>query len=94
MGNFYPAYDHDLLFEAAMEDAFDATVAVVADDALRDGRLRERGQGGLEGREARQLDQEEKARRADHLIRNDASLDELEQEVRRVIEELSGGEGA
>jgi dephospho-CoA kinase len=82
-----------LLFEAAMEGAFDATVAVVADDGLRDARLRERGQGGLEGREARQLDQEEKARRADHVIRNDASLQELESEVSRVIEELSGSDG-
>jgi dephospho-CoA kinase len=82
-----------LLFEAAMEDSFDATVAVVAADELRDARLRERGQGGLEGREARQLDQDEKARRADHVIRNDASLDELESEVSRVIEALSGRDG-
>jgi dephospho-CoA kinase len=81
-----------LLFEAAMEDAFDATVAVIADDRLRDARLRERGQGGLEGREARQLDQTEKASRADHVIRNDASLQELESEVKRVIEQLSVGE--
>jgi dephospho-CoA kinase len=81
-----------LLFEAAMEDAFDATVAVVADDELRDARLRERGQGGLAGREERQLDQAEKARRADHVIRNDASLEELESEVRRVIEELTAKE--
>ena len=44
-----------LLFEAAMEDAFDATVAVVADDGIRDQRLTERGQPGLEGREARQM---------------------------------------
>lgn len=78
-----------LLFEAAMEDAFDATVAVIADDELRDARLRERGQGGLAGREERQLDQEEKSRRADHVIRNDSSLEELESEVRKLIEELS-----
>jgi dephospho-CoA kinase len=77
-----------LLFEAAMEDAFDATVAVVADDAIRDTRLRDRGQGGLGGREERQLDQAEKERRADHVIRNDASLDELESEVRKLIEDL------
>jgi dephospho-CoA kinase len=77
-----------LLFEAAMEDAFDATVAVVADDEIRDRRLRERGQAGLEGREGRQLDQAEKGRRADHLIRNDASLGELEAEVRGLIELL------
>ena len=78
-----------LLFEAAMEDAFDATVAVVADDGIRDARLRERGQGGLAGREGRQLDQAEKERRADHVIRNDASLDELESEVRKLIEQLT-----
>jgi dephospho-CoA kinase len=77
-----------LLFEAAMEDAFDATVAVVAGDEIRERRLRERGQAGLEGREERQLDQAEKGRRADHLIRNDASLQELEAEVSRLIEQL------
>jgi dephospho-CoA kinase len=77
-----------LLFEAAMEGAFDATVAVIADDAIRDARLRERGQAGLEGREDRQLDQEEKGRRADHLIRNDASLEALEGEVRSLLEQL------
>jgi dephospho-CoA kinase len=81
-----------LLFEAAMEDAFDATVAVVAEDAIRDARLRERGQGGLGGREDRQLGQAEKERRADHVIRNDASLDELESEVRKLIEELQAKE--
>jgi dephospho-CoA kinase len=78
-----------LLFEAAMEDAFDATVAVVSDDDLREARLRERGQRGLEGREGRQLDQAEKERRADHVIRNDASLEELESEVRKVIQRLT-----
>jgi dephospho-CoA kinase len=82
-----------LLFEAAMEDAFDATLAVIADDGLRDARLRERGQAGLEGREERQLDQAEKERRADHVIRNDASLDELDREVNQLIEELRKGRG-
>ena len=77
-----------LLFEAAMEDAFDATVAVVAEDELRDARLRERGQAGLQGREERQLDQAEKERRADHVIRNDASLEELDREVNDLMEKL------
>ncbi len=66
-----------LLFEAAMEGAFDATVAVIADDAIREQRLAERGQPGLRGREQRQLDQDEKAGRADHVIRNDGSLEDL-----------------
>ena len=82
-----------LLFEAAMEDAFDATVAVVADDEIRDQRLRERGQSGLEGREERQLDQAEKGRRADHLIRNDGSLEELESKVKELLSELRGEKG-
>jgi dephospho-CoA kinase len=82
-----------LLFEAAMEDAFDATVAVVAEDELRDARLRERGQAGLQGREERQLDQAEKERRADHVIRNDGSLEELEGEVNQLIDQLRQGGG-
>jgi dephospho-CoA kinase len=77
-----------LLFETAMEDAFDATVAVVADDEIRDRRLRERGQAGLSGREGRQLSQAEKEARADHVIRNNGTLDELESQVRAVIEAL------
>jgi dephospho-CoA kinase len=83
-----------LLFEAAMEDAFDSTVAVVADDAIRDGRLRERGQPGLEGREERQLDQAEKERRADHVIRNEGTIEELEREVAGVMREVGADEGA
>jgi len=81
-----------LLFEAAMEDAFDVTVAVVADDVLRDARLRERGQSGLAGREDRQLDQTEKELRADHVIRNDASLEELKSEVQALMERLTAKE--
>jgi dephospho-CoA kinase len=82
-----------LLFEAAMEDAFDATVAVVADDEIRDARLRERDHAGLAGREERQLDQAEKERRADHVIRNDGSLEELDREVNQLIGQLRTGGG-
>ncbi len=82
-----------LLFEAAMEGAFDATLAVVADDEIRDARLRERGQAGLAGREDRQLDQDDKERRADHVIRNDGSLEELDREVNNLIDQLRQGGG-
>jgi dephospho-CoA kinase len=77
-----------LLFEAAMEGAFDATIAVVADDEIRDQRLRERGQSGLAGREGRQLNQAEKEERADHVIRNNGTVEELESQVRKVMEDL------
>ena len=82
-----------LLFEAAMDEAFDATLAVVARDQLRDARLRERGQAGLAGREDRQLGQAEKERRADHVIRNDGSLEELDREVNNLIDQLRQGGG-
>jgi dephospho-CoA kinase len=77
-----------LLFEAAMEGAFDATVAVVAGDQIREARLRERGQPGLEGREGRQLDQAEKERRADHVIRNEGSIEDLESKVSELIDQI------
>ena len=67
-----------LLFEAGIEGAFDATVAVLADEALREERAAARGHEGLEGRSGRQLSQEEKAGRADHVIRNDGTISDLE----------------
>ena len=67
-----------LLFEAGMEDAFDATVAVIADDEIRERRLAERGQPGLEGREAASARPGREGRRADHVIRNDGTLEDLE----------------
>lgn len=76
-----------LLFEAGIEDAFDATIAVVAEEETRGRRAQERGHRGLAGRTARQLSQEEKARRADFVVRNDGTLEELEQSMREVLGE-------
>jgi dephospho-CoA kinase len=74
-----------LLFESGMEAAFDATIAVVADDAVRARRAEERGHHGLESRSSRQLDQREKAERADFTVRNDGELTELEARLRDVL---------
>jgi len=70
-----------LLFETGIEDAFDATVCVVADDATRAARAGNRGMELLEGRSGRQLAQDEKADRATHVITNDGSLAELEDRI-------------
>ncbi len=78
-----------LLFETGMEDAFDATVCVVADAAVRAQRAGERGTDLLEDRSRRQLSQEEKAARATYVIRNDGSLEELDEQVARLVAELS-----
>jgi dephospho-CoA kinase len=82
-----------LLFEAAMSDAFDVTVAVVAEDETRRARMRERGHSLAEGRDARQLDQEEKAARADYVLRNDGSLEDLEHALSELLARLKGEEG-
>jgi dephospho-CoA kinase len=77
-----------LLFEAGREGFFDATIAVVADEGLREERAAARGHEGVAGREGRQLGQEEKAARADFVIRNDGSLAELEGTVGAVLDQL------
>ena len=78
-----------LLFEAGMEEAFDLTVAVIAEDGIRDDRLAARGHAGREGREERQLGQAEKADRAHHVVRNDGTLEDLDAAVRAVLAELA-----
>lgn len=77
-----------LLFEAALEDVFDATIAVVANDEIRERRLAARGQPGLGGRQGRQLDQDQKAQRADYVLRNDGTLEDLERSTAELIAEL------
>ena len=77
-----------LLFEAGAEKAFDTTIAVVTDEQLRAQRAAARDHQAIDERVARQLSQEEKARRADHVIRNDGSLEDLEREVRRLLDRL------
>ena len=78
-----------LLFEAGLEGLYDATLVVVADERIRATRVSERGQALLDERTARQLTQDEKAARADHVVRNDRDLAALEQELAAVLEKLS-----
>jgi dephospho-CoA kinase len=77
-----------LLFESGMQDAFDTTVAVVASDAVRRDRAEARGDVLVDAREARQLDQEEKAERAAHVVENDGGIEELERQLSALIEKL------
>lgn len=74
-----------LLFESEFHERFDATVAVVADEQMRRDRAEARGQVGLAGREDRQLTQDEKAARADHVVVNDGTLEQLEDGLRAVL---------
>jgi dephospho-CoA kinase len=74
-----------LLFEAGMEGVFDHTIAVVADEDTRAARAAGRGHAGVESRAGRQLSQDEKAQRADFVVRNDGSLDALKETLSRLL---------
>ena len=78
-----------LLFEAGMEGVFDHTVAVVADEAVREERAAARGHAAVASRAGRQLPQDEKSQRADFTVRNDGSLDELRGELSRLLETIT-----
>ncbi len=79
-----------LLFESGMDGAFDTTVAVIAADPVRRDRAEARGHALVGEREARQLDQEEKASRADHVVQNDGSIEDLERELSTLLAKLKG----
>lgn len=77
-----------LLFESQMEAAFDATIAVIADESLREERAGARGHAAVSERNGRQLSQAEKAERADFEVRNDGTLDELRHTLSQVLAKL------
>jgi dephospho-CoA kinase len=77
-----------LLFEAGMEGAFDATIAITADDALRRARAGARGHEALEERSARHLPSLEKAERATFALANDGTIEDLECKLSSVLEML------
>jgi dephospho-CoA kinase len=77
-----------LLFEAGMEGAFDTTVAVIASDGVRRERAHARGHALVDEREARQLAQAEKASRAEHVVENDGSVEDLERELSALVGKL------
>jgi dephospho-CoA kinase len=74
-----------LLFEAGMEAGFDHTIAVVAEEDIRAERAGARGHAAVDARAQAQLSQDEKAQRADFVVRNDGSLDELRETVSRLL---------
>lgn len=77
-----------LLFESGMEKVFDTTVAVTASDEVRSERAQARGHALVDEREARQLAQDDKASRAEHVVENDGSIEDLERELSALVEKL------
>ncbi len=85
-----------LLFEGGGADGYDLTVAVVTPEERRRAWAGERGMGKDQRRaiEARQLGQEEKARRADVVVENDADLDKLKAEAKVLMDRVCGERGS
>jgi dephospho-CoA kinase len=77
-----------LLFEAGLSDLYDATIAVVSDERVRQERAAGRGHVLPDERSSRQLPQEEKARRATFVVRNDGTREDLERELSTVLDKL------
>ena len=77
-----------LLFEAGLEGAYDATIAVIADEDVRAERAAARGHHAVDERSARQLSQEEKAARATYVVANSGTVEQLELALAAVLEKL------
>jgi dephospho-CoA kinase len=77
-----------LLFEAGLQDAYDATIAVLAAEDVRSERASARGHEHVGERDARQLSQEEKAEKATFVVRNDGTIDELRAQLSDVLGNL------
>jgi dephospho-CoA kinase len=78
-----------LLFEVGRDEVFDTTVAVVTADEVRRARAEARGHALVDEREARQLTQDEKAEKAEHVIANDGSVEDLEQALSALLDKLA-----
>ncbi|MGO9885153.1 MAG: dephospho-CoA kinase [Solirubrobacteraceae bacterium] len=77
-----------LLFESEMDGAFDATIAVIADEQIRERRASARGHEALDQRAARQLSQTQKSERATYTVVNDGSVAELEHNLSAILDML------
>jgi dephospho-CoA kinase len=71
-----------------MDAVFDHTIAVTAGEQVRAERTGARGHAAVESRDSRQLSQKEKAERAEYVVENDGSLDELRGSLSELLENI------
>jgi dephospho-CoA kinase len=91
LGSALAIVDIPLLYETGKEGEFDRVIATVASRETQVNRLRARGLGEQEaaGRLAAQMPAEEKAARADYVIRTDGTFADTDAQVREVFESLT-----
>ncbi len=78
-----------LLFESGLDRGYDATIAVIAAEAVRNQRASGRGHQALDERIARQLTQEEKSQRATYSVVNDGTEAELAGKLSAILDTLA-----
>lgn len=84
-------YDVPLLFETGMDRYMDAVIVVVSEEEVSKRRVQLRDKRSYQEIEKifeRQISQEEKLKKADFVIRNDSSLEELFQRVDEILPKL------
>ena len=90
-GEALACYEVPLLYEVGLEGTYQPVVVVTAPLALRKSRLATRDgfdAAQIEARLAAQLPLEEKVRRADYVLDNSGSLDELDERTGALLDEL------
>ena len=81
----------ETLISADMAAGFAARAqrpAVVADEDVRAERAGDRGHSALEERTSRQLSQDDKQARADHVVHNDGSLEALRERMSGLLDTI------
>lgn len=90
--NIYKAFvaEIPLLFEIGQEKFYDAVIVVLADEEQTRKRYQAAGksEGSLSLRMKRQMDPKEKAERADYVITNNGSFEELQKQVIKISTEV------
>jgi dephospho-CoA kinase len=84
-------YDVPLLYEKNLQDQFDAVIVVTCSEALQLSRLQARNGFSLEEakkRIAAQLPIEEKMNKADYVIENNGSFEDLAQKIEKILDQI------
>ncbi len=77
-----------LLFESGLDHGFDATIAVIAPESVREQRAAGRGHEALSERSARQFTQQEKSQRATYTVVNDGTESDLRRKLSAILDML------
>lgn len=77
-----------LLFESGNTDRYDYTVAITADIDVRNARVAQRGHVNTKQRDDRQLSQEQKAARADFVLDNSSTIEDLQNNIQQLLTKL------